>query len=66
VPDLVGLDQGTAAATLDAHGFANYSWLYECYGSPNVGVVLSQSPPAGADVLKTTQVSFFLQANNCS
>jgi serine/threonine protein kinase len=65
VPNLIGLDQPTAAATLDFYLFPNYNWLYECYGSPSIGAVVSQSPQPGADVHIGTQVSFFLQANDC-
>jgi beta-lactam-binding protein with PASTA domain len=65
VPNLVGLDQATAAATLDLLGFSNYNWLYECYGSLAFGLVVSQSPSPGSDVDIDTQISFFMQANNC-
>jgi serine/threonine-protein kinase len=64
VPNLIGLDLATAQATLNSYGFP-YNWLYECYASPNIGLVVSQSPAPNADVYINTQVSIFLQANDC-
>jgi PASTA domain len=54
-----------ARSALNAANVAHYSWLYGCYGSPNINEVVRQSPEGGARVPRTTHVSIYLQANNC-
>jgi serine/threonine protein kinase len=65
VPNLIGLNQAQAESALNNLGFY-YQWLYECYGSPNIGAVVDQSPAAGTDASTiATTVYFYMQANNC-
>jgi serine/threonine-protein kinase len=54
-----------AAATLKGDGFDNIPYLYGCYGSSEIGDVVSQSPGAGGSYGSTQPVSLKLQANNC-
>ena len=54
-----------AASALRARGFDNIPYLYECYGSSNIGAVVSQSPAPGTTSGSTQAVSLRLQANNC-
>jgi beta-lactam-binding protein with PASTA domain len=54
-----------AASALEARGFHNIPYLYDCYGSPDIGDVVRQSPGAGARISLTAPVQLFLQANNC-
>jgi beta-lactam-binding protein with PASTA domain len=65
VPDMLGMTLAQARSALDAADFAKYSWLYGCYGSSNIGAVVSQNPGGGAQVPRTTLVKISLQANNC-
>jgi beta-lactam-binding protein with PASTA domain len=65
VPNMLGMTLAAARSALDAADFAKYSWLYGCYGSSNIGAVVSQNPGGGAQVPRTTPVKIFLQANNC-
>jgi serine/threonine protein kinase len=65
VPDVLGMNLSAASYTLRQEGFTNIPWLYECYGSTNVGAVVRQSPPAGTSYASNEPVSLDLQANNC-
>jgi serine/threonine-protein kinase len=64
VPSVVGLDLSSAAATLQGAGFNDIPYVYDCYGSPNIGAVVNQSP-TGGQVTVSTPVRLQLQANNC-
>jgi eukaryotic-like serine/threonine-protein kinase len=65
MPDLVGLTLAEARSALDAADAGPYAWSYGCYGSPNAGLVVSQSPAGGVTVARTTGVEFSLQNFNC-
>ena len=58
------MDLDTAAATLQAAGFNDIPYLYECFGSPDKGTVVNQEP-SGAQVTWSTPIRLQLQANNC-
>ena len=65
VPDVIGMNLSSAANTLKQVGFSNIPYLYGCYGSSNIGGVVSQSPAPGTSYGGTQPVSLRLQANNC-
>jgi serine/threonine protein kinase len=65
VPSVVGMDLSDAAYTLKQDGFSNIPYLYDCYGSPDTGAVVRQSPAAGTSYGSTQPVSLKLQADNC-
>jgi serine/threonine protein kinase len=65
VPNVIGMSLSDAAYTLKRAGFDNIPYLYDCYGSPAVGDVVSQSPAAGTSYGSTQPVSLKLQAKNC-
>ena len=65
VPNLAGDALAPARSALFTAGFHTYSWLYGCYGSPNIGEVVQQDPAAGARVALSTRVHMDLQADNC-
>jgi beta-lactam-binding protein with PASTA domain len=65
MPDLVGLTLAAARSALSAADAGQYSWVYGCYGSPNTGLVVKQSPAGGVSVPRSETVDFYLQANNC-
>ncbi|MDP9465094.1 MAG: PASTA domain-containing protein [Actinomycetota bacterium] len=64
IPGVIGMDLNAAAATLQAAGFSSIPYVYDCYGSPNKGTVLSQSP-SGGQVVVSTPIRLQLQANDC-
>jgi eukaryotic-like serine/threonine-protein kinase len=65
VPNVIGMNLTNAAYTLKQAGFSNIPYLYGCYGSPNIGGVVSQSPAPGTSDGSTQPVSLRLQASNC-
>ncbi len=65
VPDVIGMNLSNAAYTLKQAGFTNIPYLYDCYGSPDTGAVVRQSPAAGTSYGSNQPVSLKLQANNC-
>jgi len=65
VPDMVGMTLAQAKAALNAADAGPYSWLYGCYGSSHIGLVVKQTPGGGAEIPRTTLIQIFLQANNC-
>jgi hypothetical protein len=65
LPNMLGMTLAGARSALNTAGFAKYSWQYGCYGSSNIGTVVSQSLGGGAKVPRTTFVKISLQANNC-
>jgi PASTA domain len=65
VPNVIGMNLTSAAYTLKQAGFSNIPYLYGCYGSTNIGAVVSQSPGPGTTSGGTQPVSLRLQANNC-
>ena len=64
VPNVIGMSLSDAAYTLKAAGFDNIPYLYGCYGSSDIGEVVSQSPAAGTSYGNTQPVSLKLQATN--
>ena len=66
VPDMIGMSLAQAKAALNAADAGPYSWLYGCYGSPNIGLVVRQTPGGGAEIPRTTLIQIFLQNNNCT
>lgn len=66
VPNLLGMPLAAARPALDAAGFEKYSWVYGCYGSPEIGRVVKQVPGGGVQVARATYVKMFLQADNCT
>jgi hypothetical protein len=62
---MLGMTLAGARSALYTADIGKYSWLYGCYGSSDLGAVVSQSPGGGARVPRTTLVKIFLQANNC-
>jgi len=65
VPNVIGMNLSNAAYTLKQAGFSNLPYLYQCYGSSNIGGVVSQSPAPGTSSGSTQPVSLRLQASNC-
>jgi len=66
VPNVVGTTLSSAAAALQARGFHNIPYVYECYGSSLINDVVRQSPGAGATIALTAPVQLYLQAQNCA
>jgi eukaryotic-like serine/threonine-protein kinase len=64
VPNVVGLNESAAISTLEQAGF-RVSWIFECLGSPDIGLVVTQSPAAGTSDDRGNTISIKLQANNC-
>jgi beta-lactam-binding protein with PASTA domain len=62
---MVSMTLAAARSALAAAGFAHYSWLYSCYGSPNIDEVVKQSPAGGTQAPPNTDVNIYLQADNC-
>jgi beta-lactam-binding protein with PASTA domain len=65
VPNLAGETLAQGRSALFTAGFHAYSWLYGCYGSPNLNEVVQQDPAAGARAAFSTRVHMGLQADNC-
>jgi eukaryotic-like serine/threonine-protein kinase len=65
VPNVIGMNLSNAAYTLKQEGFSNIPYLYQCYGSPDIGAVVRQSPAPGTSYGENQPVSLKLQANNC-
>jgi serine/threonine-protein kinase len=65
IPDVIGLQLQPAADKINAAGFHNIPFQYECLGSANVGAVVTESPAGGTDTTTDTPVTLRLQANNC-
>ena len=65
VPNVIGMTLSNAAYTLKQAGFDNIPYVYDCYGSSEIGDVVSQAPGAGVSYGSTQPVSLKLQANNC-
>jgi hypothetical protein len=65
VPNVIGMNLSNAAYTLKQGGFTNIPYLYGCYGSSQIGAVVSESPGAGTSYGTSQPVSLKLQANNC-
>ena len=66
VPDVLGEQLDPAVAALEARGFHNIPWEYECLGSNLILDVITQNPSAGASLALTAPVQLALQANNCA
>ena len=66
MPNVVGTTLSSAAAALQARGFHNIPYVYECYGSSLINDVVRQSPGAGATIALTAPVQLYLQAQNCA
>jgi beta-lactam-binding protein with PASTA domain len=65
VPSVIGMTLSNAADALHGAGFSNIPWLDGCYGSSEIGVVVTQSPGAGTSYGKDQAVSLKLQGKNC-
>ena len=65
VPNMAGMSLAAARAALATAGFDTYTWVYHCYGSPDIEGVDKQTPPGGARVPEYTHVYIYLQAGNC-
>jgi beta-lactam-binding protein with PASTA domain len=65
VPDMIGMSLAQAKAALNAADAGPYSWLYGCYGSSNINLVVKQTPGGGTEIPRTTLIQVFLQASNC-
>ena len=65
VPGVLGETQASAISALAASGFDNIPWLDGCYGSGNIGDVVTESPGAGTRLALTSPVHLDVQANNC-
>ena len=66
VPSVLDESLSSATAALEARGFHNIPYLYECYGSNLTDDVVRQSPGAGASIALTSPVQLYLQADNCA
>jgi serine/threonine-protein kinase len=64
VPGVIGLDLNSAASRLQAAGFNDIPYVYECLGSPAIGAVVTQSP-SGGQVPTATPIVLQLQAADC-
>lgn len=65
VPSVIGMNLSSAADALHGAGFSNIPWVDGCYGSSEIGAVVTQSPAAGASYGENRAVSLKLQAKNC-
>jgi serine/threonine-protein kinase len=67
LPNVIGLQLSNAESTLEQAGIPGPEiyWIYQCFGSPNTGAVIVESPNAGTSVGTNQQVTIKLQANNC-
>jgi hypothetical protein len=65
VPTVIGQDLETAAANLQAVGYNDLPYLYDCYGSNSPGTVVAQEPAGGSPAATPTPIRLFLQADNC-
>jgi beta-lactam-binding protein with PASTA domain len=65
VPSVIGMDLSNAADALHGAGFSNIPWVNGCYGSSEIGAVVTQSPAAGTSYGKNQAVSLKLQKKNC-
>jgi eukaryotic-like serine/threonine-protein kinase len=65
VPNVIGMNESNAISTIEQAGFRVH-WIFLCLGSPNIGLVVTQSPAAGASYDGGNTVTIKLQANNCS
>jgi eukaryotic-like serine/threonine-protein kinase len=66
VPNVLGEQLSAAESALEARGFHNIPWLYECLNSTLIDDVIQQNPGAGASIALTSPVQLYLQANNCA
>lgn len=66
VPSVLGEQLSAAESALEARGFHNIPWVYECLNSTLIDDVITQSPGAGASIALTAPVQLQLQANNCA
>jgi eukaryotic-like serine/threonine-protein kinase len=66
VPSVLGEQLSAASSALEARGFHNIPWEYECLGSSLILDVITQNPGAGASIALTAPVQLLLQANNCA
>ncbi|HTZ25874.1 MAG TPA: protein kinase [Streptosporangiaceae bacterium] len=66
VPNVLGEQLAAASSALEARGFHNIPWVYECLNSTLIDDVIQQSPGAGASIALTSPVQLYLQANNCA
>ena len=66
VPSVLGEQLSAAESALEARGFHNIPWVYECLNSNLILDVITQSPGAGAKIALTAPVQLQLQANNCA
>ncbi len=64
MPFVLGLELHQAIAFLEASDLG-VNWLYDCFGSPDIGGVVSQFPEAGAAVSPGQVTEILLQANDC-
>jgi hypothetical protein len=66
VPNVLGEQLSAASSALEARGFHNIPWVYECLNSTLIDDVIQQNPGAGASIALTSPVQLILQANNCA
>ncbi len=66
VPTVTGQDLNTAAANLQAAGYSDLPYIYDCYGSNSPGQVVAQEPAGGSRAAASTPIRIFLQADNCA
>ena len=53
-----------SSVSLQAAGFNDIPYVYDCFGSPDKGTVVNQEP-SGGQVALATPIRLQLQANNC-
>ena len=66
VPNVLGEQLSAASSALEARGFHNIPWVYECLNSTLIDDVIQQNPGAGASIALTSPVQLILQANGCA
>ena len=65
VPNVVGMNLSGATDALHGAGFSQISSVSGCYGSSEIGAVVTQSPTARTSYGKHQAVSLKLQADRC-
>jgi beta-lactam-binding protein with PASTA domain len=66
VPNVVGMTQADATSALQAAGFTDIYAETGCYGSTDVGYVVTQSPAAGTSYGGDQEVTIDIQAAGCT
>ena len=66
IPDVLDFTEPNAVGTLEAQGFTNITWRYECLGSSRINEVYRQTPAIGTSYGKNQLVTLELQADNCT